>query len=251
MNMEQIITRHRFELKRRELTVAEAYRLTPHMIRIVLHGPELADFVSLAPDDHVKLIFPSGTDAPLMREYTPRAFDTVAQTLTLDFAVHDAGPATDWALSAQPGDMLTVAGPRGSGVVSADFDWWVLIGDETALPAIGRWAEELPEGARVITLAAIPGEADRQSLTSKATLDSHWCLRPASEAADPAPLLEAAKALELPAQGRGFIFIAAEARVARALRDHFSEVRGHPRAWMKAAGYWTQGAADTADKSLD
>lgn len=248
--MDPVITRHRHELKRRDLTVAQAFRLTPHMQRIVLQGPDLADFVSLAPDDHVKLIFPSGTDAPLMREYTPRAFDTVAQSLTLDFAVHDAGPATDWGLSARPGDTLTVAGPRGSAVVAPDFDWWLLIGDETALPAIGRWAEELPEGARLITLVAVPGNADRQTWAAKAALDARWCLRPTAQAADAAPLLEAAKALELPA-GRGFIWIAAEARVARALRDHFTGARGHPKEWLKAAGYWTRGIADGSDKSLD
>jgi NADPH-dependent ferric siderophore reductase len=29
------------------------------------------------------------------------------------------------------------------------------------------------------------------------------------------------------------------------------DTRGHPRAWVKAAGYWTRGIADAADKSLD
>ena len=252
--MDPVITRHRHELKRRDLTVAQAFRLTPHMQRIVLQGPALADFVSLAPDDHVKLIFPSdtdtGTDAPLMREYTPRAFDTNTQRLTLDFALHDAGPATDWALSARPGDTLAVAGPRGSAVVAPDFDWWLLIGDETALPAIGRWAEELPEGARLVTLVAVPGDADRQTFATQAALDAYWCLRPSAQAADAEPLLDAAQALELPA-GRGFIWIAAEARVARALRDHFTGARGHPKEWLKAAGYWTHGIADGSDKSLD
>jgi len=248
--MDPVITRHRHELKRRVLTVAKAFRLTPHMQRIVLQGPDLADFVSLAPDDHVKLIFPSDTDAPLLREYTPRAFDAIAQSLTLDFALHDAGPATAWALGARPGDTLAVAGPRGSAVVKADFDWWLLIGDETALPAIGRWAEELPVGARLITLVAVPGDADRQTFATSAVQDAYWCLRPPAQAADASPLLDAAQALEMPA-GRGFIWIAAEARVARALRDHFTGARGHPKEWLKAAGYWTRGIADGADKALD
>ena len=244
--MEQIITRHRHELKRRELTVARAFHLTPHMVRIVLEGDDMADFVSLAPDDHVKLLVPAGSET-VMREYTPRTFD--ARSLTLDFALHEAGPATAWARAARPGDVLTVAGPRGSAVVAAAFDWWLLIGDETALPAMGRWAEELPEGRRLITLAAIPSDADRQSFATGAAHEAHWCERPLDQAADPAPLIAAAQGLDLP-EGRGFIWIAAEARVARALRDHFAE-RGHPRHWMKAAGYWTKGIADGADKALD
>lgn len=248
--MDQIVTRHRFDVRRRTLTVVQASRLTPHMIRIVLSGPDLADFTSLAPDDHIKLLFETGGDTPEMREYTPRAFDQAARRLTIDFAVHDAGPATAWAVAAKPGDTLTIGGPRGSAVVTAEFDWWLLIGDETALPAIGRWVEELPAQAQAITLAAVPSPEDRQSFDTAARVQSRWLVRPVAEAADPAPLLTAAAALDLP-PGRGFIFIAAEAGVARALRDHFTDQRQHPRGWIKAAGYWTRGQADTSDKALE
>lgn len=248
--MDQIITRHRHDLKRRTLTVAEAFYLTPHMIRIMLTGEDLADFISLSPDDHIKLIFPTDTEKPEMRDYTPRSFDCKAQTLTIDFAIHDAGPATAWAIQAAPGDTLQIAGPRGSAVVAQIFDWWLLIGDETALPAIGRRVEELPEGVDVITLTAVPGLEDRQEFVSKARHESRWLYRPVSEAADPAALVDAAKSVILP-EGKGFIWIAAEAKVARALKDHFLDERAHPHTWMKASGYWVQGQADTADKTLE
>ncbi|MCA2011222.1 siderophore-interacting protein [Cereibacter sphaeroides] len=247
--MEQIITRHRHELKRRQLTVAGVATLTPHMIRITLSGEDLADFTSLAPDDHLKLMIDTGAEKPEMRDYTPRAYDNAARTLVVDFAVHEAGPATAWALGAKAGDSLTIGGPRGSAVVAPVFDWWLFITDETGLPAMGRWVEELPAGQSVITLGAVPEAADEQVWTSAATQKSHWVHRPVEQAAEIAPLLDAAKGIALP-EGRGFIWIAAEAKVARALRDHFEE-RGHPRHQMKAAGYWIDGQADASDKSLD
>lgn len=243
--MEPIITRHRHALKRRVLEVVSVERLTPHMIRVVLGGEDLADFASLAPDDHVKLIL-----GETMRDYTPRAFDAVARRLTVDFALHDAGPATAWALQAAPGQSVTIGGPRGSAVVAPVFDWWLLIADETGLPAMGRWVEEMPSGAQVMTLGAVPGAADKQVFSTPATHVAHWVHRPVSEAADPAPLLAAAKDLVLP-EGKGFLWIAAEARVARALRDHFEHGRGHPKGWLKAAGYWIEGQADASDKALD
>ena len=249
--MTQIITRHRHELKRRTLTVAEAFQLTPHMLRIVFSGEDLADFTSLAPDDHVKLLFPGADEKPEMRDYTPRAFDRAARRLTVDFALHETGVATDWARQAKPGDVLQIGGPRGSAVIAPIFDWWLLIGDETALPAIGRQVEELPAGVEVITLVAVPGAEDQQSFATAALHRAHWVHRAAETAADPAALLAAARQLELPGQGRGFIWIAAEAKVGRALRDHFETERGQPRHWMKAAGYWVEGQADSSDKSLD
>ena len=164
-------------------------------------------------------------------------------------AVHEAGPATAWAMAAKVGDSLTIGGPRGSAVVAPVFDWWLFIADETGLPAMGRWVEELPAGQSVITLGAVPGVEDQQVWNSAATQQSHWVHRPVEQAAEIAPLLDAAKGITLP-EGRGFIWIAAEAKVARALRDHFEE-RGHPRQQMKAAGYWIDGHADASDKALD
>lgn len=248
--MEPIITRHRHEIRRRQLTVHSVSELTPHMIRIVLEGEDLADFTSLAPDDHLKLLLDTGAEAPEMRDYTPRSYDNAARRLVVDFAVHDAGPATAWALGAAKGDTITVAGPRGSAVVAPVFDWYLLIADETGLPAMGRWVEELPAGVQVVTLGAVPGAADEQVFPTAASHRAHWVHRPVSEAADPAPLLEAARALSLPA-GKGFVWIAAEAKVARALRDHIEGEKGHPKAWIKAAGYWILGEADASDKALD
>ncbi|HEY0212953.1 MAG TPA: SIP domain-containing protein [Paenirhodobacter sp.] len=247
-HMEQIITRHRFDIRRRSLTVLEKTHITPRMIRMVLTGADLEDFQSLAPDDHIKLFFETGGEKPEMRDYTPRAFDAQAQRLTLDFAVHEAGPATRWAIDAAVGDTLNIAGPRGSAVVTADCDWWLLIADETALPAMGRWVEELPAGSRVTTLGLVSGPAEEQVFATAATHVAHWAHR--ADPADPAPVLEAVSGLTLPA-GRGFIWVAAEAGVARAVRDYLRDVRQHPREWLKAAGYWVKGQADATDKMMD
>ncbi|WP_353471738.1 siderophore-interacting protein [Salipiger sp. H15] len=249
--MENVITRHRHELKRRTLTVQATERLTPHMIRVTLGGEELEGFTSLGADDHIKLFFPGAeADKPEMRDYTPRRHDAKAGTLVLDFATHDAGPATAWAEAAVPGDTLRIGGPRGSAVIAPVFDWYLLIGDETALPAIGRRVEELPAGVTAITLAAVPGPEDEQRFESAAAQEAHWLHRPVAEAHEPEALLEAARGLALP-EGRGFVWIAAEARVARALKLHFLDERGHPAPWLKAAGYWVKGDAGSSDKALD
>lgn len=247
--MEHQITRHRHETRRRRLVVQSTERITPDMIRIVVTGEDLADFVSLGADDHIKLFVQDDAGQPAMRDYTPRAYDNAARTLTIDFAVHEAGPATRWAIGAKPGDAVEIGGPRGSAVVSPTYDWWLLIGDETALPAIGRRLEELPPGASAITLGIVTGAAEEQAFTSPASLDARWVHRPLAQADDPASVLAALGDLQTPA-GDGFIWVAAEARVARAVRDHFLS-KGHPPTWMKAAGYWKKGEADAADKALD
>ncbi|WP_319529585.1 siderophore-interacting protein [uncultured Cohaesibacter sp.] len=247
--MSNYVIRQRYEsARRRTLVVSEIKRLTPHMLRIELEG-DMEDFASGAPDDHIKLFFEGSGPKPDMRDYTPRAFDVPAGRLTVDFAIHEAGPATDWAINAKVGDTLDVGGPRGSAVINPVFDWWLLIGDETALPAIGRRVEESKAGTKLIVVAAIPSEDDKQSFETEADLTCHWVTRPLEKAAEVAPMLDALKDIKLP-QGKGFIWIAAEASVAKALRDYVLTTYNHPLECLKASGYWTKGLADKPQKSL-
>lgn len=238
------ITRVRHEVRRRLLTVSAVERLTPHMLRITLTSPDLHDFVSASFDDHVKLMFPGDGDAPVMREYTPRRFDAALNTLVIDFALHDAGPATDWAEQAKVGDTLQIGGPRGSAVIPDDFDWYLLIGDETALPAIGRRLQELRTGVPAASFVI----GDAQPIATNANWTARWIARDGT--ADDATLLRNALANYTLPDGKGFVWIAAEAAAARSLRGFIVDERGHPKAWTKAAGYWTLGKADTSEKSI-
>jgi NADPH-dependent ferric siderophore reductase len=244
------ITRLRHDTRRRTLTLATIEPLGDHMRRMVFTSPELKDFVSASADDHIKLLFPAADGETVMRDFTPRRFDTTSGTLTIDFALHDAGPATRWAAAAQIGDTLDIGGPRGSAVVPDDFDWYLLIGDESALPAIGRRVEELRAGVPVITLGVVNGAADEQTFATRAAWTGEWVHRAGTSASDADLLLGALRRLALPA-GEGFVWIAAETTVAKALRAHVIDTLGHRREWLKAAGYWTRGIADAADKSLD
>ena len=259
MTEKHAVTLVRHDVRRRLLTVKTAERLTPNMARITLTGDDLPGFISAGYDDHMKLFFPlpgqaepvypPGPDAPPlpdgvqaspMRDYTPRRYDAEAGELIIDFAIHDAGSATEWADAARPGQKLGVGGPRGSFVVTDDFDWYLLAGDETALPAIGRRLEELRRGARAIVVGLVTGPEEEQVFDSAAQLEVHWVHRPLEQMADAAPLLDAVSALTFP-PGDGYAWVAGESATAKILRHHLVVERGLNKAWVKAAGYWRAG----------
>lgn len=239
------IERVRLETRRRVLTIRAVDRLSPAMLRLTLAGPELEGFSSPGAGDHIKLFVPDGAGGTTMRDYTPRRHDPVAGTLDIDFALHDAGPATLWALGAKVGDMAEIGGPRGSQAIVGPIRGWVLVGDETALPSIARRIEEMEPGLPVTALVAVPSPEDAQTLSTAAALDMRWIVR--ADPRDGAALRTALAALDLP-EGT-FVWIAAEAGVARALRDDLL-ARGYPASWIKAAGYWIAGQADAAEKDL-
>jgi NADPH-dependent ferric siderophore reductase len=221
------------------------------MQRIVFTSPELHDFTSAGADDHVKLFFPGDGGGPAcMRDYTPRMFDPEMGSLTIDFALHEAGPATAWALAAKVGDALDIGGPRGSTIVPDDFDWYLLVGDETALPAMGRRVEELRPGASVTTFAVVERVEERQAFHGEASLRSYWIAREGQPLDDASLIRFALDDYVLP-PGDGFVWIAAEARTARALRSYMMDTRGHPKSWVKASGYWSRGAPAVHEKFED
>jgi len=249
MTQTPTIRRMRHETRRRDLQITRIERITPAMIRIVAGGADLDGFHSGAPDDHIKVFVTDTAGQPAMRDYTPRHHDADAGTLTVDFYDHVGGPASDWARAAKVGDTLEIGGPRGSQVIEGPIAHWLLIGDETALPAIGRRVEELPSGASATVIGAVTGAAEEQTFATAATVATRWVHRPEAAATDPAPLLAALDGLDLPPQT--FVWIAAEAAVARALRQHLVDTLGLDKAWIKAAGYWVSGEADSSAKNLD
>jgi NADPH-dependent ferric siderophore reductase len=243
------IERIRHETRRRTLTVQTIVKLTSHMLRIGFTSNDLQDFVSLSADDHIKLFFPVEGERGCMRDYTPRCFDTERGTISIDFAMHDAGPATMWAMTAKVGDMLEIGGPRGSALIPTDFDWYLFIGDETALPAIGRWVEEAGPSVQVTTVVVVDDGTGAQHFRTDALWTPVWAFR--DGVTDDAAVLQRALAQRLFPSGEGFVWIAAEARIARALRTYVTEERQHPREWLKAAGYWARGQADAHESIED
>lgn len=252
----------RHALERRTIEVLSTKRITAHMQRIVFGGEQLRGFLSAAPDDHVKLFFPNpegelvlptlgpnGLEFPAsvspspMRDYTPREYDATRCELIVDFVLHGDGPASTWAEQATPGQKIGLGGPRGSFIVADDFDQFVLVGDETALPAIGRRLDELPASARAYVLVEIPEKADRQPLGSQAEFEVVWLERDGVEAAQSDLLERALRQLpELP--GDTFYWIAAESRRVRDMRRYLAEERDIPKDWIRATGYWKADGTD-------
>lgn len=232
------VERVRHELRRRDLTVVEVRHLSPGFVAVTFGGEALADFVSLSFDDHVKFMFDGGGHEPVRRDYTPRLYDRDAQRLTLEFALHGHGGASEWARRAQVGQRVVIGGPRGSMIIPMDYDWHLLAGDDTALPAIRRRLEELPAGTPVTAIVQAD-EADRLPLATRAQLTLHWV-------ADAEALAEAVRQLAWPA-GEGFAWCAGEASAMAALRQVLLEEKHHPREAMRVAAYWKRGTAEFHD----
>ena len=245
------IHRVNHEIKRRRLQVLRVVDLTPRMRRITVGGPELAGFASLGTDDHVKLLFPQNAEEhaalenfnptagkaqgpmPEMRDYTPRRYDLETLELDIDFVLHGDGPAATWATQAAPGQHLYIAGPRGSMIVPDIFDSYLLIGDETALPAIARRLEGLAANRRALVIVEVENGAEQQRLESAAQVDVIWVLREDGRN----NLLTTVQQIKVPS-GNLYAWVATESKVSRQIRRVLLDEHDLSEQFVKAVGYW-------------
>lgn len=228
------VQRIRHEVLQRPVTVT-AIAIADGFATVTFSGEALADFASDGFDDHVKFVFCGDDGEPVKRDYTPRRFDRDARTLTIEFALHGPGAASDWTRQAQIGMAATIAGPKSSMMIPTDYAWHLLVGDTAAIPAIHRRLEELPADARVIVMIQTDDAGERRALPCAATCSIQWL--DASE-----DLIAVVTALALPA-GDGFAWCAGEASVMARLREVLAG-KGVNRGEMRVAAYWKRTEAN-------
>jgi NADPH-dependent ferric siderophore reductase len=228
---------------RMRLEVISTTLLTPHMERLVLTAPELAEFSYRAGQDVMLMVAIDG-DRPVRRRYTIRAADQPQQMLTLDVVRHGDGPGERWVRSAQPGDRIEGIGPRGKIFPAEGATWHLFAGDESSLPAAFAMASSLPPGTPAIVILEVPEPADEQALDASADVSLLWLHRAGGPPGDPSALAAALSTVPLPA-GLGHAYLFGEAAVVLRLREIAAE-RGLAQEQVSAKAYWGRGRANAS-----
>jgi NADPH-dependent ferric siderophore reductase len=244
-------------------TVETVEWLTPALVRVVLGGPGLAGFpapehtdayvnVAIRPAEapYAAVFAPADVREahprehwPARRRYTVRSWD--GARLALDFVVHGAaGVGGPWAATAAPGDVLVLEGPGGGYRPDPEADWHLLVGDESALPAIAASLEAVPAGRRAVVRLLCDGPEHEIDLACPGELDLVWLHR-AGTPADADLLPRAVADLAFP-EGRVHAFVHGEAEEIRAIRRHLLGDRGLERAAMSCSPYWRRTMTDEA-----
>jgi NADPH-dependent ferric siderophore reductase len=228
-------------------------RLSPHMVRVHLGGSAFEDFVAqadpdrlAATDKYVKLLLAKPSlglvppyDLEALREtYTVRAVDHTTRTIAIDFVVHgDEGLAGPWAASAQPGDRLALSGPGGGYAPTTDpAVTHVLLGDDSALPAIGAALESMPDSATGVALVEVAGPADEQDIRHPAGVDLRWLHRDATGAETARGLPRASRPVQVFAHG--------ERTAMKAIRRLLQDDWGLEKREMSLSAYWALGRGE-------
>ena len=249
------------------LTVLGREWLSPHMVRVTAGGDgfealRMNDFT----DKYAKLLFadpglgltpPYDLAAlreslppdrqPVTRTYTLRRADAQRREVTIDFVVHgDEGIAAPWAARAEPGDIVTLSGAGGAYRPDPGSDWYLLAGDESALPAISSALEALPAGARGIAYLETCDPGEQLDATVPAGVEVVWLHRPQPGSR---PRLLADTLLAGPwLPGRADVFAHGERESMKAVRAALATLRGDGDQ-VSLSGYWAAGRTEDVFQS--
>lgn len=253
-----VIAKYVFKVVRKEF-------ITPHYIRVWLQGDGAKDFAACTPGANNKIFVPPpGTKEvifatydekegqwvmpdervkPIVRTYTHRAIDRAKDEIAIDFVNHgDNGPASSWALSADVADELGVAMKIRETVLYPAADWYLLIGDATAIPVISCILESLPESAKGHCVIEVPSADDIHPDIVHKGFTVQWVFNVHPEA-DSALTTEVLK-IDLPDVASKFAYIACEYHSVKALRHHFRNTLNWTNQELYAFSYWKAGVSE-------
>ncbi|MCV9993134.1 siderophore-interacting protein [Paeniglutamicibacter sp. ZC-3] len=246
------------------LEVLASERLSPHMMRLTFGGPGFVNFQDKAVSDrYVKILFakpelglvpPYDLDAlreqqapedfPVRRTYTLRHVDLEAQTVQIDFVIHgDQGLAGPWAQNAKIGDQICFASPGGLYTPDPAFDRHLLIGDETALPAISAAVEDMTPDMVGDIYLEVSGPEDEVQLDVPAGVNLHWLHRGGYFTPENTKLEETVRNSDWH-EGTVQVFAHGERETMKSLRAYLNGERGVDRKAMSLSAYWAYGRAE-------
>ncbi|WP_236795151.1 siderophore-interacting protein [Amycolatopsis sp. GM8] len=247
------------------LEVVANTRLSPSFANITLGGPELEHFKPAGDDQAVRLFFPregqeklrmprvnseawiaellvmSKASRPWVRNFTIRRARPELNEVDIEIVLHADTPASAWVRRARPGDPAGIFDIGLTYLPPARAEWQMLVGDESALPAILAILDDAPESLAAQVYLEVPETADiRPDIVVPEGVHVHWLARDGADGLPGTLALDAIRQATLP-PGRFYTWVAGESRMATGLRRHLVNDRDVPKPDIAFIGYWKHG----------
>ncbi|MDN3611904.1 siderophore-interacting protein [Vibrio ostreicida] len=239
------------------VTVQSTQTITPNMQRITLSGDGLAEFPHDCEGGYIKLLFDQqghplqesieGQPRPTMRTYTIRRFDHESRAIEVDFVRHlthdrQCGFAARWAMNAKVGDQIALSGPGAISTLNTQADWFFMVADMTAMPALSAHIRHLPKDAQGYIVIQVTDLADIQPLDPPEDVKVVWL--------DMHQSLPDVVREQTWRAGEVSVWCACEFDSMRQLRQYFRNEKDVERHHIYISSYWKQGVAEDGHKVL-
>lgn len=186
-------------------------------------------------------VWPQGDDALHARFLTIRAIRSEQNEIDLDVVCHGDGLISSWAMSASPGDEIGAMGPTDYESLP-NVDRVFLAADQTGLPLVARFLENLPEN---VTGDVIGGAEDLNGLVQYLP-ETNLEITHIHPTEFSRRILQRTQKLAVSGCYRTAVF-AGEFADAQALRKVFKGTMGLGKGEQISMPYWSKGKAGFKD----
>ncbi|WP_328498084.1 siderophore-interacting protein [Streptomyces sp. NBC_00414] len=259
------------------LTVQGRERIGRHFARLTLGGGDFRHLERIGYDQSGRLFFagPGRTEVvlptserwmlrytlqpsaqrPRVRTYTIRRFRPETSAFDIEVSLHGehahgeqtsdgpAAPGTAWALTAEPGDKVAFLDEGCRYAPTPGAAWQLLVGDESALPAILAILERTTDALPAEVFLEIPTRDDiRREVVAPAATTIHWLPRDDPSMRPGTLALRVVRDARL-RPGPFYTWTAGESSLATGIRRHLVGERDVPRSDIAFRGYWRSGRA--------
>lgn len=215
--------------------VVAAAELTPRMRRVTVRCDAMTG-ASVRPAQDVELHLQEATGRRVKRRYTIRNFRPDSGEIDLDVVLHGEGPGARWGETAAPGDVVRFQGPRGK-LELRPAPAHLLVGDESALPAIAAICEALPADEPATAVIEVQDAADELPVAA----DTRWVHRAGADPGSSQLLVDALAHVTITPGVHAYLL--GETRAMVTLRA-LLESRGVAHDAIFVKGYWNLGRPD-------
>lgn len=219
--------------------VTHKQAIARNAVHLVLQGEDW-NGLSYTPGEHLRVLVGLDQPGPLgdkVRTYSVWNYDAARQRMDVVVCLHSDGPGARWGQRVAVSDAVHFTGPKGKFTVDSTGDFYLFVGDDSALAHLYELRRHVPAGKPVFGVVYAPSESDFFP-DLDGTRPLSFRVLPENPVED---LLEQVRPVLQSAAGSGRVYIGGDGRTCVALNRYFRAELGWKTHQIKTKPFWQPG----------
>lgn len=211
-------------------------QIAEHTFHLTIQGESLTN-LRYTPGEHLRILVGINRDTSMqdkVRTYSIWRYNQSNAQIDLAVCTHSTGIGSRWVQELTIGDPIYFTGPKGKFTLDTSGDYYVFVGDISALAHLYELNRHLPPTKPVFSIVYADEEADYfPDLTGNAPFSFQQLPQ------NPATMLiKQLNSMIKNQPGKGLLYIGGDSRVCVNLNHHFRRSLGWPSSQIKTKPFW-------------
>jgi NADPH-dependent ferric siderophore reductase len=219
-----------------EAILIDKKQIAEHTFHLTIQGEALKS-LRYTPGEHLRILVGVDRDTSMqnkVRTYSVWRYDSTNGLMDLAVCTHSSGIGSRWVQELAIDSTIYFTGPKGKFTIDPSGDYYVFVGDMSALAHLYEINRHLPASKPVISLVYADQEVDFfPDLTGNKPFSFYQLPQnPAST------IIEQLDSLTKKQPGNGMLYVGGDSRICVTLNHHFRRSLGWKNGQIKSKPFW-------------